>query len=328
MRIAFIDLNYPDHFEDYSYSPKNYGGARIVPGAMMERKNDFFIYSDEKSFQNVNNGKKQQCKILDWPKRNALRNGECLKSVIPEADDYDLFFWNATNIKLNLDNCRNKKHVVWSIGWRETVHQNIENLICFSFKFQQPVLLGMPNIYHAVIGPNIEGFTEYQKEDIIFQCTRHVECFQSIQVAQLGLKYGIKTIFAGPIGKDYPLMNFIDNKTTFYLGSISQEEKIKYNKLAKFHTQFQTYPTCATLSAKEALSYGTPIMASTAGEWPNFILEGINGFIIRNEQDFIKAWEARDSIKQLNCYNSILKFSEEKMIDEFYCAFEKINNYE
>jgi glycosyltransferase involved in cell wall biosynthesis len=119
-------------------------------------------------------------------------------------------------------------------------------------------------------------------------------------------------------------MNFIDNKTTFYLGSISQEDKIKYNKIAKFHTQFQTYPTCATLSAKESLSYGTPIMASSIGEWPSFIVEGLNGFIVKTEQDFVKAWENRNNIKQINCYNSVTKHSEDKMIEEFYSAFEQI----
>ena len=324
MKIAYIDLNYPDHFEDYSYYPKTYGGGRIVAGPMMERLDDFYVYSDERSFQNLKDNKRSQAKILDWPKREALRNGACVKSVIPEADDYDLFFSHTANINLNLSNCRSKKYGVWSVGWRETIHPDIQNVIFFSQKFQEPILLGKPNIFHAVIGPKMDPFQEYQKEDMIFQCTRHVECFQSIEVAQLALKYKIKTIFAGPIGNNYRLMNFIDNKTTFYLGSISQEDKIKYNKIAKFHTQFQTYPTCATLSAKESLSYGTPIMASSIGEWPSFIVQGLNGFIIQTEQDFVKAWENRDNIKQLNCYNSVTKHSEDRMIEEFYSAFEQI----
>ena len=65
-------------------------------------------------------------------------------------------------------------------------------------------------------------------------------------------------------------------------------------------------------------------MASAIGEWPNFIVEGSNGFIIRSEQDFIKAWENRDNIKQLNCYNSVIKYSEDKMIEEFYEVFDQI----
>jgi hypothetical protein len=324
MKIAYIDLNYPDHFEDYSYFPKTYGGGRIVAGPMMEKLDDFYVYSDERSFQNLKDNKKSQAKILDWPKREALRNGACVKSIIPEADDYDLFFSHTTNVNLNLSNCRSKKYGVWTIGWRETIHPDIQNVICFSQKFQEPIFLGRPNIFHAVIGPKMDPFQEYQKEDMIFQCTRHVECFQSIEVAQLALKHNIKTIFAGPIGNNYRLMDFIDNKTTLYLGSISQEDKIKYNKIAKFHTQFQTYPTCATLSAKESLSYGTPIMASAIGEWPSFIVEGLNGFIVRSEKDFLKAWENRDNIKQLNCYNSVVKYSEDKMIQEFYEVFNQI----
>ena len=324
MKIAYIDLNYPDHFEDYSYFPKSYGGGRIVAGPMMEKLDEFYVYSDERSFKNLKDNKKSQAKVLDWPKREALRNGACVKSIIPEADDYDLFFSHTTNINLNLTNCRSKKYGVWTIGWRETIHQDIGHVICFSQKFQEPIFLGSPNIYHAVIGPKMEPFQEHQKEDMIFQCTRHCDTFQSIQVAQLALKYNIKTVFAGPISDNYSLMNFIDNQKTFYLGCISQEDKIKYNKIAKFHTQFQTYPTCATLSAKESLSYGTPIMATNIGEWSNFIINGLNGFIINNEEDFINAWNSRDQIKQVNCYNNVIRFSEDQMIKDFYYVFKQI----
>jgi glycosyltransferase involved in cell wall biosynthesis len=326
MKIAYIDLNYHDHFEDYSYHPKTYGGGRIVAGAMMDKLDNFYIYSDEKSFKNLKDGKKSQAKIIDFNKRQALCNGACVKSIIPEADEYDLFFSHTTHINLNLSNCRSQKYGVWSIGFQETIHPDIQHVVFFAKNFQNPILLGRPNIYHAVIGPNIENFKEYKKEDLIFQCTRHTELFQSTIVANFALKNNIQTIFAGPIQKGYPLMDFIDNKTTHYIGEISNEEKIKYNKLAKFHTQFQTYPTCATLSAKESLSYGTPIMATNIGEWPSFIQEGINGFIISNEEDFIRAWGKRDLIDQKKCYDSIVQFSESNMIDQFNTVFKKIIN--
>lgn len=320
MRIAYIDLNYPDFFEDYSYMPKRYGGGRIVPAPMMELFNDFLIYADPRSFDNVRPDKLSQCRALSWESRQAIRNGAPLKDFISQAESFNVFFHNNTNIHLNLEGLK-AQQVVWAVGWSETVHPENTNVIFFDRFHQQPLLShGNHIIYDIVIGPKIEPFQEYQKEDLIFQCTRHEKCFQSMEVAQLSLKYGIKTIFAGPIQHGYPLRDYIDNKTTIYLGLISQEEKIKYNKIAKAHTQFQSWPTCATLSAKEAMSYGTFPIALPIGGWPDFIKNGVNGFIINSEADFVAAWEKRNTISQRECYNTACEHSEDKMIEKMQQA--------
>ena len=60
------------------------------------------------------------------------------------------------------------------------------------------------------------------------------------------------------------------------------------------------------------------------GGWPDFIREGINGYIIRSEQDFTNAWNNRDNIKQIDCYNTATEHSEERMITQFTEAFKKI----
>ena len=119
-------------------------------------------------------------------------------------------------------------------------------------------------------------------------------------------------------------LDYIDNKNTFYLGVIDNETKIKYNKLAKFNMQMCPYPFPLTLSAKEALSYGVPIMARKVGGSIDFIKEGINGFFINNEQDILNAWEQRNNIKQKDCYDSMLWTSEEKMIESFVSVFNQI----
>ena len=328
MRVAYIDLNYPDFFEDYSYEPCRYGGGRIVPAPLMELFNEFFIYSDERSFQNVRPDKKSRCQVLTWKARQAIRNGAPVKDFITEAESFDLFFHANTNIHLNLQGLK-AEQLVWSVGWSETVHPDNIHVAFFDIHHQMPILShGNHIIHHIVIGPKVEPFQEYKKEDLIFQCTRHEKCFQSMEVAQLSLKYGIKTIFAGPMQHGYPLRDYIDNKTTFYLGEIAQAEKIKYNKLAKAHTQFQSWPTCATLSAKEAMSFGTFPIALPVGGWPAFIKNGINGFVINSEQEFITAWQNRDRISQKECYNTALEHSEDKMVMKVLEAFKKITGNE
>jgi glycosyltransferase involved in cell wall biosynthesis len=323
-KIAYIDLNHPDFYEDYSYVPRRYGGGRIIPGPLMEFHQNFHIFSDKRSFENVRADKLGQCRILDWPARKAIREGAAIKDIIPTASEYDLFFHANTNIHLNLNGLK-AEQVIWSVGWSETINPKNKHVMFFDQEFQQPLLYSNDHIIHKiVIGPKVEPFQEYQKEDLIFQCTRHEKCFQSIEVAQLALKHRIKTVFAGPLQHGYPLPNYIDNLTTFYLGEISNTDKVAWNKKAKFNTQFQSWPTPASLSAKESLAYGSAIIALPIGGWPSFIKQGVNGFIINNEQDFLNAWSARDSIQQKNCHATASEYSEDKMIELLQKAFESI----
>lgn len=326
MKVAYIDLNYPDLFEDYSYEPCRYGGGRIVPAPLMERFPWFFIHADKRAFNNVRPDKIGQCRILDWDARQAIRNGSPIKNFIPDAESFDLFFHVNTNIHLNLEGLT-AQQVVWAVGWSETVHPENTHVVFFDIHHQMPILMhGNHVIHNIVIGPKVEPFQEYQKEDLIFQCSRHEKCFQSMEVAQLALKYKIKTIFAGPMQHGYPLRDYIDNKTTFYLGEITQAEKIKYNKLAKAHTQFQSWPTCATLFAKEAMSFGAFPIALPIGGWPDFIKQGVNGFIINSEQDFVAAWQNRDRISQRECWNTANEHNEDKMVSLTLEAFKKITD--
>ena len=74
------------------------------------------------------------------------------------------------------------------------------------------------------------------------------------------------------------------------------------------------------------MSYGSFPIALPIGGWPDFIRNGVNGFIINSEQDFINAWNNRDKISQRECYNTALEHSEDKMVAKLQDAFEKITS--
>jgi len=324
MKICYLDINAPDCIEDYSPSPTRYGGGRIVAACLLERLYNFHIYADAACFNNVKSERLSQCFALTNEDRESIKNGAPVKNYIAEADQYDLFFHHFSHVHLNLTGCRSQKQVVWPVGWRELIHPLNENVMLFDRQNQEPQFMGQSTIYDIVIGPKFEAFKEHPKEDIIFQCSRHFSHYQSIVVAQLALKYSIKTYFAGPIENGYPLMDYIDNKSTFYLGIIDSETKRDFHKRAKLNTQFQNYPISVTLAGKEASSYGCGILASPVGGWNHFIKEGINGFFIRSDVDFIKAWEKRNELSQKRCYNAGLIYSEEKMADSVLDALKNI----
>lgn len=326
MQICYIDINAPDCIEDYSYaSVTRYGGGRIIAAALLEKLDTLHIYANPICFDNVRTGKINQCFSLGDEAREAIKNGAPIKNYIADADQYDIFFHHFSHIHLNLEGCRSQKQVVWPVGWREPVHPLNENIMLFDKENQEPQIQGTAKIYDITIGPKFEPFQEYKKKDIIFQCSRHFSHYNSILVAKLALKYEIQTIFAGPIENGYPLMNFVDNKTTHYIGVIDQKTKQDFYKRAKLNTQFQGYNISVTLAGKEAASYGCPILATPVGGWNSFIKPGINGFKFVTENHFIEAWEKRNLILQKHCYNEALQFSENRMVEMVLKALEEIN---
>jgi glycosyltransferase involved in cell wall biosynthesis len=326
MKIAYLDLNEDDFIEDYSLTPNKYGGGRIIAASLLDKLKDFFIYSNIKSFDNIDFNKKNQCLGLDLNSRRAIKSGLPLKNYIKNADEYDIFFHHHADVFLNLENCKSQKQAVWPVGWAETVHPKTKNILLFDPEVQAAKYSEFAKIYKIVIGPRFEKFQEYKKEDFIFQCSRHCNEYQSIQLAQLCNKYKINIYFSGPIVSGYPLLEFINNQNSFYLGSISQELKRDFFKKAKANVQIQTYPISATLTGKEAGSYGVPIMASEIGGWKNYIKHGINGFFIKNEEDFINSWNNLHAIKQENCYNLALNHSEDKMVELVVKSLQDIYN--
>lgn len=325
MKICYLDINAPDCVEDYSSCPTRYGGGRIIGAALLEQLNHFHIYANIACFDNVKHERLKQCFALSNEVRENIKNGAPIKKYIAEADQYDIFFHHFSHIYLNLEGCRSQKQAVWPVGWRESVHPLNTNVLLFDRDNQEPQFQGEAKIYDIVIGPKFELFQEYKKEDIIFQCSRHFSHYNSVTVAQLALKYGITTYFAGPIEAGYPLMTYVDNKTTHYLGVIDQKTKQDFCKRAKINTQFQDYNISVTLAAKEAASYGCQIWATPVGGWRSFIKEGNNGFVISSEENFAQAWKNRDKIKQADCYRWASKFDEERMVSSVLIALNEIN---
>lgn len=331
MNICYLDLNYPDCLEDYSINPKRYGGGRVFASWAKEKLNNvvgepntFHIFADPKCFENLgDNENKSVCFDLSWEHRKAIREGLPVKDVIPFPNNYDLFVHHHVNLNLNLLGL-DAKQVCWAVGLEEYVNPKNDHLILYN-QFQHPVLENFnTKVYYAKIGKPIPIFEEYKKDDYIFQCSRHWDKFNSIEIAKFCTKNRLMGVFAGPIDGNYPLMDYIDGRYTQYVGVISEEEKLKLTKYARLYTMFHSWKTPFNLSAIEALSFGTPVCCADIGFWKSLIVEGKNGFFIKTEQDLLKAWDKAPTLAQKDCWDSVFSYSDTAMVNQFYFAFEKI----
>lgn len=324
MKISYIDLNYSDHYESYSIKPNRYGGGRVFASWAKELIPNFHIYSTEKSFQDVSHEEnKQNCHTIAQDQIDRLQQGYSLKEIIPQTSDSDIILHHFANQHINTD----KTQIVWAVGYSEYIHPKIQHLLLYSRNRQKPIISNNTKIYDVVIGTNIDHqFSETKKEDFIFQCSRHNDQFGSEIVAKICLRNKIKAIFAGPIDTGYSLLNHIDNINTFYIGQISEDEKISLFKKARISTFLHSWQTPFNLSAIDALGNGTPIIATNIGFWPD-IINSDNGFIIdRNDETaFINAWNNSIHINQKECYNSVYpKFTTKTMIDSFINTIKSI----
>lgn len=323
MKVAYLDFNEDDLIEDYSYyNCKRYGGGRVFASIAKEKNEDFHIFSNEKSFDNLLDiENKKNCHGLSSSDRLRIRQGDLIKNIIPNADYFDLFVHHQSRYHANVEGLK-AKECCWAVSVGEYCHPRNERLLLYN-DFQNPMYGGIkqPKLYKIVIGKKIPNFQENEKSDFLFQCTRHNSNFGSIQVAKLCKEYGIPVIFAGPIDRDYPLLDYVDNENIQYLGIIDDNTKFNLLKKAKACPFIHNWPTPFNLSAIESLAYGTPIIATNVGFWSNLI-NGKNGSIVNTEEDFISALKI--SYNQKDCWDSVQPYSEEKMLESFFSVFKNI----
>lgn len=323
MKVAYLDLS-PGIFEDYSLNPKKYGGGRAF-AALLKQKKWFDIFADPICFENFSDlDRADSAKFINANIRKEIMEGGPLIAFIPRLKDYDLIIHSHTSIYLNTEGLKCKQ-AVWSVGYLEQIHERHEHLLLYN-DYQAPQIKN-PNtkIHKFVLGKPIPNFKKILKENYIFQCSRHNDIFNSAFVAQFCITNGITGIFAGPIDGNYPLLNYIDNKHTFYYGQISEELKLLLTARARLYTLIHTgWPTPMNLSALEALSVGTPVACNPIGFWPSLIKENNNGFYVNSAESLKSAWDSAPSILQEHCYITACSYNHDKMINSLCSVFEEI----
>ena len=322
MKIAYLDLSLRI-IESQSLYPTKYGGGSAF-SKYCKHFSNFFIFAKKECFDDLTNkDNKNNCVVINQEQINRLLNLEPLQKVIPQLVNFDLLIHAVPEFWININEL-NIKQICWSVGFQEIIHEKHEYLLLYN-DFQEPKRKNPDvKIYTFTLGKKIPEFQEYKKEDYIFQCSRIVQDFCSIEVATFCLKNKIKGIFAGPIYPDYPFLNFIDNKYTYYLGEISEEQKINLTKHARLYTLLFNWPAPMSLSMLESLSFGTPVVTTWCPFTNSIVRDRINGFFSFNDNDLLNAWNKAPEISQFNCWSSVLKYNHYNMIDSLYDCFNQI----
>lgn len=318
IRIACFDIGFAS--EDYAITNcKKYGGGALV-GRYFKQIDGFELFAPHESFVNLDsNDRKENCHSLSKQECQMLQNGYPVDALV-NLDKYDIVLHGHTCFSLNRTKKLNKPIVHWS-GFSGTAGHPANHYILLYRKAFFPAF--GEKAKYVKIGKDVpKEFQEYKKENFIFQCTQHCNDFDTISIAKQCIDNKIKGYFAGPI-RDYPLLDFIDNENTFYLGIISEIEKLDYTKRAKLYTLPLNWDVVFNQSAIEANGLGTPILATPNGWFLEYIKTGVNGFFY-NGKNLLDIYNICDTLSQRACWESAREFCIEEVVKTFYNAFEEI----
>jgi hypothetical protein len=324
MKILYFDLNDRDLIEPY-FDYDHYGGGCIFLRAAFQVLPDIYLAAREECFERCPESLLDRKVVLSEQDIIDIRQGRPIVELMGEGllNQFDLIVHHFSQIWINTTGLKCKS-CHWNVGYRDPVHPLNKHVLLFDVNNQSPIFQSNDHsIYQVVIGPKIPPFQEYEKEDYIFCCGRLTNSYQSIQIAQLARKYEIPIVFSGPIDRDYPFLDYLSDYTT-YLGIVDNQTKIKYYEKSKLSCQMMNYNISITLSMKEGAARGQGCLCTPVGQYRTWLKPEYNGYFVTSEQDFVKGWENRDLLLQENCYNSILEFSEDKMIKSFVNAFKQV----
>lgn len=328
IKIAYFDLGITDFFEDYSINPKNYGGgpcfARYAKELLNNSNYSFYIFGQQENFQNLQeNENKKVCISLSKNVLDLIKSGYPPALIIPELQSFDIIIHHHDCLWINPQYSK-AKSIHWSLSGRADGGHPYNHYDLLYDHNQLPAWSGQ-KIKYIQIGKYIPDFKPNKKEDFIFTCTRHDESMNSMEVAKNCIKHGIKGYFGGPIHNNYPLMDYIDDKNTFYLGLLTEEEKLNYTRRARLYPILANWDVVFNQSALEANGEGTPLLVTKRGWFNCYIKDNINGYFYND--NFIESYEKSFEINQEKCNNKAHEFGIEPMINSFIKSFKEIYEY-
>jgi len=349
-------------YEDYAQATSAYGGCSVFARWAKELWNnsdefEFYIFAPGNCFRNVRIDKERADKCMPMEKDSIIddiKAGLPIKDLMPGMEFFDIVMHHGSGISINMEGLK-AKQVFWGpFGKSEEAHEEVDHVFCFRER-QKPLRKGQ-NIYKIVLGkPVPDRFVPPPpKEDFIFQCTRHDQQTNTIEVLEQCIKNEIKGYIAGPpfedeeVGKAYPFLSddkkyypiwdHIDDKHSFYIGHpISEHQKIDFTCRSRLTTYLFKRNPSFNQSVVESLSVGTPILVPKEslperGIGTECMYEGE---IIEDEQwlkdaadfgetglfydgtNFAECFERAKDIDPKKCWEKSREYSLDKMFESF-----------
>lgn len=322
MKVAYFDLGYSK--EQYGIEATKYGGGAVMARYMKDEPDiDFHIFAQQDAFKNLSkNERLDRCHALPDSVFNFLKSGYPLTNLIKGLEYFDLIVHPHTCETINTENL--KAPLVHFCGFDGSAGHPKNNYILLYDESFVPKF-GEKAKYVTIGKPVPSSYLNITKHDFVFQCSRHDDHMNSIELAKKCIQENIKVIFAGPIHNEYKLLDYIDNKNSIYLGEISESEKLKLCSECRLFSILYKWPAPFSQSIIEAQGQGAPIYVYNEGPFlAKYLNHGVNGF----DANKISLREAFDQALNFeintNSWKAAKKYDVSVMLKSFKKAFAEI----
>jgi hypothetical protein len=329
MRVAYFDLGLSR--EEYTLQPRHYGGGAVAARYLKESDVDFHIFAPPDAFDNVGvDERRDRCNPLPYEVCKWLAEGGSLDKVWPNGAagfPFDLILHPHTCATINRGSYRGP--VCHFCGFDGSAgHPGNDYVLLYDKTFRAQfgecakyVRIGKPVPAQCPEKPSAFSSAE---QPFLFQVSRHDDHMGSIAIAKACLEAGIPGVFAGPIHHDYPLRDYIDGKTTTYLGEIDEQTKMDLHRRARLGVLCADWDLPFSQTLIEAQGQGTPIYVNRRGPFlKTYLKDGVNGFDAAG-CSLREAFERAPLIDPQECWASAKAYDVPVMVESFRRAFNEI----
>jgi glycosyltransferase involved in cell wall biosynthesis len=151
---------------------------------------------------------------------------------------------------------------------------------------------------------------------------------RAIQIAQ---KAGMKLKLAAKVDavdREYfesTIKPLLDSPSLEFLGEITENQKNEFLGKAYAYLFPIDWPEPFGLSMIEAMACGTPTIAFCRGSVPEVIDDGVTGFIVRNEEEAVKAVERVSGLCRARCRATFeRRFTASRMAKDYLSIYEAL----
>lgn len=332
LKIAYFDLGFSK--EQYGLFPTRYGGGGVAARYLKEDPEiEFHVFAPSEAFDNVGTSERRdRCWALPSTISDALKKGYPLDAIVGlDIERYDMVMHPHTCASLNHGLYRGPiLHFAGFDG--KCGHPSNDYVLLYDPSFTPQfgerakyVRIGKPVPDKCPVRPS--PFDSMREQPFLFQCSRLEGCMGAVEAAKACLEAGIKGVFAGPI-KEGPLLEYIDGKTTFYLGEIDEVTKLDYCRRASlFSLLYAFWDPPFSQSIIEAQGQGCPIWVNNRGPFlKTYLKHGINGFQADglNGYSLRGAFDRAADINPEECWKAAREYDTSVMIASFKSAFREI----
>lgn len=167
------------------------------------------------------------------------------------------------------------------------------------------------------------------KEDFFVYLGRIDQAKGTHRAVRAVRRSGNRLVIMGPIANpryfNEFVKPFIDGKNIMYLGEVNFRTKVRYLAMAKALLYPVQYEEFFGIAMVEALATGTPVIGDAKGAVTEIVRHGINGFLVRDIEEMIKAMNSIDVIDPRECRKDAeQRFSSKSMARKYTSLYKRL----